>query len=81
MGQHATRTEPEELLLDEAGQAGPVAAVRAFAEEGLEGGARAPPPPPPPARPRPGGVPGAPPRSRSPRSRSNRIVGEASMMR
>ena len=36
MGQHATRTEPEELLLDEAGQAGPVAAVRDFAEEGIE---------------------------------------------
>ena len=36
MGQHTTREELAELLLDEAGQAAAVAVVRDFAEEGLE---------------------------------------------
>jgi hypothetical protein len=36
MGQHATREDLAELLLDEARQAVSVAAVRDFAEEGLE---------------------------------------------
>ena len=36
MGQHATRKELAELLLDEPGQAAAVAAVRDCSEEGLQ---------------------------------------------